>query len=593
MTLISPPRRSDVLDATWLGFAYLALAFFPLALTRFDHGVSFIWVAASLLIARLSMLPFRRWPLPLAACAIGGSAAIATVGMGPVAAPFLVVIGLTESAIAAGIVRRFTGDDNCFDSMRGVGAFVLAAGVVAPLFSGLAGGAVATLVTGIPFRLNFIHWVASHAVGALTFTPIVMLALRGDFSVLTRQVRRREAAITAGLMALVALVVFGTFYQSQAPILFLPMLPMLAATIVRGRLGAAGSTIVLALVGGMLTFNGHGPITLLNGGTGARTLFFQLYVACATVLVLPVAALLKAQSSLLKRLRESEAKYRTLAERSGDAILDIAADGTIRYASPSIVDLTGIDPAALIGTSARALVDAKDIDVVWNSHLRAMEDRDAAYSAQYRGTGEARDKWFEASMRAVATDQGESIGVIGSVRDITDRKQNEFELTSAANTDPLTGLANRRAFMTLLQKRFQARDREVLGSSVALFDLDHFKTVNDRYGHAAGDEVLRAFAAVARGVMRAGDILSRIGGEEFAVLLANCTPEQAFSVCDRFREAIEHSVVHLHGDRDIAVTVSAGIARIDSYRDASAVLRAADAALYQAKDAGRNRLIAA
>lgn len=150
------------------------------------------------------------------------------------------------------------------------------------------------------------------------------------------------------------------------------------------------------------------------------------------MLVLLVTALLETQSSLMKCLKECETKYRKLAKRSGDAILHNAADGTVRNASPSIMGLTGIDAAVLFGFNAHAVVHAENVEIVWNSHLRALANRHNAYSAIPR-TGLAGRTWFEASMRAIVTEDGESVGVIGSIRDITDRKTAGLELTSAAN----------------------------------------------------------------------------------------------------------------------------------------------------------------
>lgn len=150
------------------------------------------------------------------------------------------------------------------------------------------------------------------------------------------------------------------------------------------------------------------------------------------MLVLLVTALLKTQSSLMKCCKECETKYRKLAERSSDAILHNAADGTVPNASPSIMGLTGIDAAVLFGFNAHAVVHAENVETVWNSHLRALANRHISYSAISR-TGLAGRTWFEASMRAIVTEDGESFGVIGSIRDNTVRKTAGLELTSAAN----------------------------------------------------------------------------------------------------------------------------------------------------------------
>lgn len=160
------------------------------------------------------------------------------------------------------------------------------------------------------------------------------------------------------------------------------------------------------------------------------------------------------------------------------------------------------------------------------------------------------------------------------------------ELRRAVVTDPLTGLANRRAFVEALD----AHVGQKRSGCLAIIDIDHFKQVNDRHGHAAGDRVLQAFGEVARSTLRSSDMVARIGGEEFAVILGEATIEQACAVCQRLHDRLADSRIVFDGET-IGVTISTGIAAIGS--DAEAVLLAADRALYQAKRSGRSRLAAA
>lgn len=158
-----------------------------------------------------------------------------------------------------------------------------------------------------------------------------------------------------------------------------------------------------------------------------------------------------------------------------------------------------------------------------------------------------------------------------------DRTRRESHLAESALTDPLTGLANRRVAMRVLGR---LRD----GDSVVVVDLDHFKQINDTSGHAAGDTVLRAFAATLRGVVRASDTAARFGGEEFLLLLPRTDVAGAVELLDRVRATWETT-------RPAPVTFSAGIAAVDG--DPAAALASADEALYRAKAAGRNRVEAA
>ena len=161
-------------------------------------------------------------------------------------------------------------------------------------------------------------------------------------------------------------------------------------------------------------------------------------------------------------------------------------------------------------------------------------------------------------------------------------------LATQARTDPLTGLANRRAFDERLAEETERANRHSRALSVMLVDVDHFKTINDRFGHAAGDHVLVNLADSLRAVMRSGDLLARIGGDEMAMILPDCPTEQAVLVARRMLAAIRagSSLARRHG-----VTVSAGVAGLLGVGSAEDLLRYADQALYGAKDRGRNQVV--
>jgi diguanylate cyclase (GGDEF)-like protein len=167
------------------------------------------------------------------------------------------------------------------------------------------------------------------------------------------------------------------------------------------------------------------------------------------------------------------------------------------------------------------------------------------------------------------------------------------ELVRSARYDSLTGLYNRGTFLAEFEREVSRSARGGPAFSLAIFDLDHFKLINDRYGHPVGDSVLKAFAEALRASIRKHDVVGRYGGEEFALLMPQTGKETAVRVAERVRRELEARGVSVDGKR-IEVTVSAGIAShgIDG-QDWDALLTAADDALYEAKHAGRNRICAA
>ncbi len=176
-------------------------------------------------------------------------------------------------------------------------------------------------------------------------------------------------------------------------------------------------------------------------------------------------------------------------------------------------------------------------------------------------------------------------------RDVTAEVRHEHQLEDLAYADPLTKLANRRYFERVLDKELSRAHRSNQHLSLAILDVDHFKHVNDTWGHQVGDRVLVAVARTILQSLRNYDCAARIGGEEFTVLLPGASPTDAIRVVDRVRADI-HDHAHVVIDKQfITVTCSAGLTSLESAADtAETLLLAADRALYRAKRAGRNRI---
>ncbi len=176
-------------------------------------------------------------------------------------------------------------------------------------------------------------------------------------------------------------------------------------------------------------------------------------------------------------------------------------------------------------------------------------------------------------------------------REIAERRQLEAQLRRLATTDGLTGTLNRGRFLTLGQRELERSQPLGQRLAVLMLDIDHFKSVNDRHGHLVGDAALKHFVAQLRAGVRGVDLLGRLGGEEFAIVLPAIAAEAALHVAERLRARVAATPL-LHGDRSIGITVSIGLAMArDTDRTVEQILARADARLYAAKDAGRNRVV--
>jgi diguanylate cyclase (GGDEF)-like protein len=175
-------------------------------------------------------------------------------------------------------------------------------------------------------------------------------------------------------------------------------------------------------------------------------------------------------------------------------------------------------------------------------------------------------------------------------QEIAERQKAQAQLLELAITDSLTGLHNRRHFMESAQQELDRARRYQTPLSLALLDADHFKAVNDRYGHPVGDQALQMLAATGRRLLRDIDLFARIGGEEFAILLPQTDHAAAWIVADRLRQAIMDQPIATE-QGPLHLTVSLGLASLDPATvDLDDLIRRADLALYQAKQNGRNRV---
>ena len=193
--------------------------------------------------------------------------------------------------------------------------------------------------------------------------------------------------------------------------------------------------------------------------------------------------------------------------------------------------------------------------------------------------------WINLSARVLELD-GELTLYINFI-DITKAKETEQELFIQASTDTLTGLYNRRQFETMTKQAFALHERTGNPFSVIMLDIDHFKNINDTYGHDAGDVVLKHLAEVMQKTMRQSDIIARFGGEEFIIFLMNTPPEEGLVAANKLREAIEKEMF-ISGTTQIPVTISLGVSSSQK-SDITALAKEADLALYHSKEHGRNQ----
>lgn len=194
---------------------------------------------------------------------------------------------------------------------------------------------------------------------------------------------------------------------------------------------------------------------------------------------------------------------------------------------------------------------------------------------------------FEFEKKVLMNNQHD-YGYLISIEDITQREMLQQQLKTLATTDPLTGLLNHGEFMRRLSIAMEEARDSKQGMVLVMLDLDHFKSINDEFGHVCGDQVLKEMARLMMSSFRKEDVLGRVGGEEFAALLQHCNLEEAYLKVDRFRQRVEENRIRYH-QNEVQVTTSIGMSEFQGEISVGEWVEKADACLYQSKRNGRNQ----
>jgi diguanylate cyclase (GGDEF)-like protein/PAS domain S-box-containing protein len=287
---------------------------------------------------------------------------------------------------------------------------------------------------------------------------------------------------------------------------------------------------------------------------------------------------------------DPEKLFKPILDNTNDIVVitsahDLDCGGpTILYVNPAFTDVTGYTPEEAIGQTPRMLRGPKTDPHTGAKVRTALEAGEPVRTEVLNYAKDGHTYWLDLNIIPLRNEDGQITHFAAIQRDITEWKNLEEELTRLAATDALTGLRNRRAFFDVAAIEIARARRYGDPPSVVSIDLDRFKLINDKYGHAAGDATLVRFAEICRRHVREVDLLARIGGEEFALLLPATSVDNAARLAERIRHAI-HDIAVLAEGQSFGFTVSMGVA---AYRDKDdsleELMRRADDALYRAKE---------
>ena len=550
-----------------------------------------VWIGNGILAGWLLSRPTASWPGYIVAGLVADVAAHLLSGYSVASGSALAASNIVEVLIVAGGIRRLVDDVGDPKRWISLGGVATGSTLIACAMSGLLAATVISATSGGSFLTNLLTWYAAHVVGMVIVGTFTLVALREGLGLVIASGRRGSFVGTMLLLVLVSLAAFASSY----PVLFLPYLPLLLGAFRHRFAGVTVGVVLLTLVGSIATAMGHGPLAAMaDVGPSSRIALLQLYIAAGCLMTIPVALAMAEHKRLTARLRDSQHRYKMLADYSHDVVVRMRANGERLYVSPSAKDMLGWEADEMLG-SRWSLVHPDDQERQAEAMTRVIasgEPRTEVYRIRHK---EGHYVWVEAVTRPIPSAEREGEwDIIYAGRDVTRRvateqalEESRRELERLVRTDALTGLANRRQFDERLSLALMRLRRHGFPVALLYLDIDHFKTINDSHGHAIGDGILCAFAQRLLDNVRATDLVARLGGDEFVVIVDDAAlPGAAEAIAGKLIQTMTRPVC-VDG-RELKVTTSIGIAYSHEPIDARALMSCADAALYSAKKAGRN-----
>lgn len=577
-------------DCLIMAVAICVLDWLSLEFSRGPGELAAVWFGSGILTGWMLSRSTVLWPFYVMAGLAAEFAARLLAGDSMSYAFAIGASNLVEVLAVAITVRRRVPDVGDPQRWIFLGGIATTSTLIGCAVSGALASGINVVLRQGDFGISFLTWYAAHVVGMVIFATSTLVLHREGRGMFSAEGRRISFALSMLLIAAVTAVVFSVPY----PVLFLAYPPLLMGAFRFRFPGVAVGVLLLVVIGSIATAMGKGPIMLVDElGTAGHVVLLQLYIAGACLMTIPVALAMAERKRLNARVRESEQGYRMLADYSHDVIVRLRPDGERLYVSPSARDILGWTPMEMLG-SRWDLVHPDDRErqlQVMREVITSGEPCTAIYRVRHK---DGHYVWIEAVTRTIPSRDGASVDIIYTGRDISRRVAAEQaleaslrELERLARVDALTGLANRRQLDERLELALGRLHRHGVPVALMYLDVDHFKRINDTWGHAAGDRVLCSFADRLQRCVRAIDLVARLGGDEFVVVVEDATlPAAAEAIARKLIDEMHHSI-DVDGTA-LVVTTSIGIAYATAPTETTTLLAAADAALYAAKQAGRN-----
>jgi diguanylate cyclase (GGDEF)-like protein/PAS domain S-box-containing protein len=576
---------------TWIGsvflvaVAYFAAARFALAVGAVDGQVAPFWPACGIAVAVLLLGGRRLWP----GIALGALAATVGTSM-PTSAAILIAAGhTTEALLGAWLTERYARGAACLETPRDILLMVAVAGVAAPFVSASASTLalvnLAEVATTDAATFWLTDWSGSFT-GVLLAAPLLLAwAKRLDPE---PAANHWEAAGLFSLTILTAGLNFWNWlpdWASHYPLIFLLPICLVWAVARFHHRGVTAVTLAIGIAAVSGTAAGHGPLAGFE--RGEVVVMLQLFAFSVTVPAL-LAAALRTQREIAQRAAAREHRLAAqVLEHTPDGVMVTGADGTIVAVNSAFTQATGYTQAEVRGKRPNLLKSGHHPPEFYARMWQELEE-----TGRWRGEiwnrrkdGEIHPEWL--SITRVSCEESGPCH-IAVFSDVGRQEEVRERLHHLAYYDALTGLPNRQLFNDRLQQVIALAQREKRSAALLFLDLDRFKEINDTLGHGVGDGVLKAIANRVGRSLRESDTFSRLGGDEFTVIVPSVrdgrdAAQVAEKIIQRFGAPFQIA------GHELFLSTSIGIALYPQHGETpEELLKHADTAMYLAKENGRN-----
>jgi diguanylate cyclase (GGDEF)-like protein len=568
-------------------------------------AVVLVWLPSAVAVASLYATPQRRWPGLIGALLAAQVLTSLWRGTPVVSALGFAFANQVEALVCASLGIRVLGG-----RAKNPQTFHHVAGLFAAALLGCTAGTLLSL----PFRFGPglekpLRWFLSSVLGVLTATPVLLYVRQwlgfGDQNVRFWEGERfRGFVLTVIGMLAVGGLVFSLPLRGLTPVLFVAIV---FAVFRYGQLAAACGVIAYAIAASVVSLGGHSPAPYLDLSPSGAAVVLQVQMLLMLATALPLAAMLMTRDRLEAGLRETNDDLRanltilnltkTLAgigrwqynletgeQRWSEQMLTL--NGLPADLAPDPGDIRNLLPDRGEALFTR-LAEHRETRIPYSFEYPVRHPDGSEHTLKMNVFNEFDGEGNRTALFAVAMDVTEQVRRERALKEAREQAiEQAAEAQRLAKTDPLTGLANRRATLDWLASMLVPSLEIGEPLAVLIFDIDHFKRVNDTYGHQTGDEVIRKVAGTARALIKAEDLVGRIGGEEFVCILSGIDGGEARALAERLCRTIAEVTAH----SGPAATISIGLAMLREGDCVETLISRADAALYEAKENGRNQV---